>query len=72
MLGVNLASAGPEAHVSISAARMKICSISGPPGFTISLTSLRVTPVGSVSMLVAEMTPSNLCSNFVEMVMVVP
>lgn len=52
------ASAGPDCHPSIFVEAIKIWSLRGAPGFEISLTSLRVTPVVSPSPLVERTTPS--------------
>jgi hypothetical protein len=53
-----LASAGPDCQVSMLVEGIKNDSLSGAPGFEISLTSLRVTPAVSPSLAVEEMTPS--------------
>jgi hypothetical protein len=53
-----LASAGPDCQVSMLVEETKNDSLSGAPGFEISLTSLRVTPAVSPSLAVDEMTPS--------------
>ena len=53
-----LASAGPDAHVSMLVEAMKMESLRGAPGTDISLTSFNVTPVVSPSPLVEPTTPS--------------
>lgn len=53
-----LASAGPDCQVSMLVEGMKNDSLSGAPGFEISLTSLRIIPLVSPSLAVDEMTPS--------------
>lgn len=53
-----LASAGPDAHVSILVEGMKMESLRGAPGMEISLTSFNVTPIVSPSALVELMAPS--------------
>ena len=53
-----LASAGPDAHVSILVEAMKMESLRGAPGTVISLTSFNDTPVVSPSPVVELTAPS--------------
>lgn len=53
-----LASAGPDAHVSMLVEAMKMESLRGAPGAVISLTSFNDTPVASPSLPVELTTPS--------------
>jgi hypothetical protein len=67
-----LASAGPDAHVSILVEAMKMESLRGAPGRENSLASFNVTPVVSPSPPVEPTTPSYFWPVLVEIVTVVP